>query len=230
LKPPIHSTLAEARERVVQTRELDVLLPLVDLPAGKLVLEVEGVCFRHPGSPQSLFDCFTMRMVGPERVAVAGSNGSGKTTLFQLIEGKLMSDAGTVRLGVDRWSCLDQAADLLIDELSILENFRRHALAQSETSCRMALAHFLFRGDTVHKLAGALSGGERLRVALACVLGAAEPPQLLLLDEPTNHLDLPSLANLEQALRRYSGALLVISHDRDFLDSIRVDRVVELET
>jgi ATPase subunit of ABC transporter with duplicated ATPase domains len=71
---------------------------------------------------------------------------------------------------------------------------------------------------------------DHLRAALACVLSAAEPPRLLLLDEPTNHLDLPSLANLEQALARYTGALLVVSHDRDFLDAIGVHRVIELGT
>jgi ATPase subunit of ABC transporter with duplicated ATPase domains len=222
--------LAEARERVEQSRELAVCPPPVDLPAGKLVLELEGVCFRYPGSPRPLLDRFALRMAGPERVAVAGPNGSGKTTLLKLIEGGLTPDAGTVRLGVSRWRCLDQRADLLIGGLSVLENFRRHAPAQPEAACRMALARFLFRGGTVHKPAAALSGGEQLRAALACVLGAAEPPQLLLLDEPTNHLDLPSLASLEQALCHYSGALLVISHDRDFLDAVGVDRVIELGT
>jgi ATPase subunit of ABC transporter with duplicated ATPase domains len=161
-------------------------------------------------------------------VAIAGPNGCGKTTLLKLIRREVTPDAGTVRLGVDRWRCLDQRAELLMGELSVLENFRRHVPGQSETACRLALARFLFRGDAVHKPAAALSGGERLRAALACVLSAAEPPQLLLLDEPTNHLDLPSLANLEQALRHYTGALLVVSHDRDFLDAVGVDRVIEL--
>jgi ATPase subunit of ABC transporter with duplicated ATPase domains len=220
--------LAQARERVEQTRELDVPLPPVDLPAGKLVLELEGVCFRHPGSPRPLLDGFALRMTGPERVAVAGPNGSGKTTLFKLIAGELTPDAGAVRLGVERRRCLDQRADLLAGGLSVLENFRRHAPAQLESACRMTLARFLFRGDAVHKPAAAVSGGERLRAALACVLGAAEPPQLLLLDEPTNHLDLPSLANLEHALRCYTGALLLVSHDRDFLEAVGVDRVIEL--
>jgi ATPase subunit of ABC transporter with duplicated ATPase domains len=220
--------LAEARERVEQSRELAVCLALVDLPAGKLILEMEGVCFRYPDSSRPLFDRFALRMMGPERVAIAGPNGSGKTTLLKLIAGELTPDAGTVRLGVHRWRCLDQRADLLIGGLSVLENFRRHAPAQPETACRMVLAHFLFRGDTVYKPAAALSGGEHLRAALACLLSATEPPQLLLLDEPTNHLDLPSLANLELALSCYTGALVVISHDRDFLDAVGVDRVIEL--
>jgi ATPase subunit of ABC transporter with duplicated ATPase domains len=222
--------LAEARERVEQTRELAISLSPVDLPAGKLILDIEGVCFCYPGSSRLLLDRFTLRMTGPERVAIAGPNGSGKTTLFKLIAGELTPDAGTVRLGVNRWRCLDQRADLLIGGLSVLENFRRHVPAQPETACRVALAGFLFRGDTVHKPAAALSGGERLRAALACVLNAADPPQLLLLDEPTNHLDLPSLINLEHALSCYTGALLVISHDRDFLDAVGVDRTIELGT
>jgi ATPase subunit of ABC transporter with duplicated ATPase domains len=167
-------------------------------------------------------------MAGPERVAITGPNGRGKTTLLKLIVGERTPDAGTVRLGTHRWRCLDQRANLLIGGLSVLENFRRYIPGQSESSCRMALARFLFRGDTVYKPAAALSGGERLRAALACLLSAAEPPQLLLLDEPTNHLDLPSLTNLEQALARYTGALLVISHDCEFLDRVGVDRVIEL--
>jgi ATPase subunit of ABC transporter with duplicated ATPase domains len=220
--------LAGARERVDQFRELAACMPEVDLPAGKLVLEIEDVCFRYPGSERPLFDRLGLRMVGPERVAIAGPNGSGKTTLLELIRGELTPDAGTVRLGVERWRHLDQRADLLIGGLTVLENFRRHVPGSSETAARLALARFLFRGDTVHKPAVGLSGGERLRAALACVLSAAEPPQLLLLDEPTNHLDLPSLANLEQTLRGYTGALLVISHDRDFLDAVGVERVLEL--
>jgi ATPase subunit of ABC transporter with duplicated ATPase domains len=110
----------------------------------------------------------------------------------------------------------------------VLENFRTWNPALSETVCRLTLARFLFRTDDVHRYCGTLSGGERLRAALACVLTGVDPPQLLLLDEPTNHLDLSSLANLEQALRLYTGALMVVSHDRTFLANIGVSRCIEL--
>jgi ATPase subunit of ABC transporter with duplicated ATPase domains len=131
-------------------------------------------------------------------------------------------------VGVKRVTCLDQKAALLRPEWSVLENYRACNPGLSETDCRLTLARFLFRTDAVHKPAAALSGGERLRAGLACTLTAAVPPPLLLLDEPTNHLDLESLDNLEQALRGYTGALLVVSHDRTFLENIGVTRCIEL--
>jgi ATPase subunit of ABC transporter with duplicated ATPase domains len=219
--------LEGARARVDQRPELDIALARVDLPAGKAVLDLEGVAFRYAGGPE-LLSGFSLRLTGPERVAVVGPNGSGKSTLFGLIRGELQPTAGRVALGVERVSCLDQKASLLADGRSVLENFRAWNPGIAEGGCRLTLARFLFRGETAHKAAGALSGGERLRAALACVLTAVSPPQLLLLDEPTNHLDLDSLANLEQALRGYTGALLVISHDRTFLENVGVTRTVEL--
>jgi ATPase subunit of ABC transporter with duplicated ATPase domains len=90
------------------------------------------------------------------------------------------------------------------------------------------LARFLFRGPRAHLPAAALSGGERLRATLACVLCAEPAPQLLLLDEPTNNLDLVSIGQLESALGAYEGAFLVVSHDERFLEEIKVDRRLEL--
>jgi ATPase subunit of ABC transporter with duplicated ATPase domains len=220
--------LAAARARVEERGELDITLSPVEVPVGKTVLELEGVSFRFdPGRP-ALFNDFQLRLAGPERVALVGPNGSGKSTLLRIILGQLRPDAGRVHLGVARVHCLDQRAEVLDGRRSVLENFRTCNPGLSETVCRLTLARFLFRTDDVHRLAGTLSGGERLRAALACVLTGVNPPQLLLLDEPTNHLDLASLANLEQALRLYTGALLVVSHDRTFLANIDVGRQVEL--
>jgi ATPase subunit of ABC transporter with duplicated ATPase domains len=95
---------------------------------------------------------------------------------------------------------------------------------------RSALARFLFSDEAALQTVGTLSGGQRLRASLACVLGGDRAPSLLLLDEPTNHLDLDALEALESALRQYDGALVVVSHDRDFLDAIGVEREVELAT
>jgi ATPase subunit of ABC transporter with duplicated ATPase domains len=221
--------LAAARDRVAERAELDIDLAPVELPAGKTVLELEGVSFAYPGG-RPLIEGFNLSLTGPERVALVGGNGSGKSTLLRLILGELQPDAGRVVVGVGRVNCLDQRGSLLDPGASVLANFRRWNPGLSETVCRLTLARFLFRTDAVHRPAGALSGGERLRAALACVLTAVDPPQLLLLDEPTNHLDLASLANLEQALRRYTGALLVVSHDRRFLENIGVERTVEMES
>jgi ATPase subunit of ABC transporter with duplicated ATPase domains len=221
------AAVSAARDRLAARPQLDITLTPVDLPAGKTVLELEGVSFRYDDWP-ALIEDFHLRLVGPERVALTGPNGSGKSTLIRLMLGELQPTAGRVSLGVERANCLDQHSSLLQPDRSVLDNFRTWNPQLSETVCRLTLARFLFRTDVVYRLTGTLSGGERLRAALACVLTAVAPPQLLLLDEPTNHLDLASLANLEQALRLYTGALLVVSHDQAFLENIGITRQVEL--
>jgi ATPase subunit of ABC transporter with duplicated ATPase domains len=217
-----------AKDRVAQQRELDIALTPVELPAGKTVLELEDVSFRFAAGNAPILENFNLRLVGPERLAIVGPNGSGKSTLLKLILGELQPTVGRVQLGIARVNCLDQKAGLLDPQRSVLENFQTWSPGLSETVCRLTLARFLFRTDDVHRLCGALSGGERLRAALACVLTGVNPPQCLLLDEPTNHLDLASLTNLEQALCQYTGALVVVSHDRTFLENIGVSRIVEL--
>ena len=118
--------------------------------------------------------------------------------------------------------------DLLDPDRTVLENLVAYAPALSETRRRHLLAQFLFTGTMIDLPVGALSGGERLRATLACVLFADPAPQLLLLDEPTNNLDLVSVAQLESALNAYRGAFVVVSHDARFLDNIRIDRTVHL--
>jgi ATPase subunit of ABC transporter with duplicated ATPase domains len=147
---------------------------------------------------------------GPERIGLVGANGSGKTTLLRRI-------VAQVPVGY-----LPQRLDVLDDTASVLDNVRAPGVPPQQV--RAGLARFLVSGDAVHRPTGTLSGGERFRVVLARLLLADPPPQLLLLDEPTNNLDLTSVDRLVEALAAYRGALVVASHDLDFLHRIGVQR------
>jgi ATPase subunit of ABC transporter with duplicated ATPase domains len=217
---------ASAEDRVERARTLGFDLPSSGLPEGRTVLTFDDVGFAWPGGTP-VIDGLSFRLAGPERVAVSGPNGTGKTTLIRLATGDLKPTAGEVRLGVPV-AQLDQRAALLNDDETILENFRRLNPGATQNDAHAALARFLFRNTAAHQVAGTLSGGERLRAALACVLSAAAPPQLLILDEPTNHLDLASIEAVEAALSGYDGALLVVSHDADFLEAIGIERRIAL--
>ena len=226
LRAEAEQDLADAEARIERVRRLAFDLPPSGLPDAKPALAFEDVAFAWPDGTPVLRNV-TFRLVGPERVALTGPNGSGKTTLIRLATGDLTPSAGNVRRGVTA-ALLDQRASLLHDDETLLQNFRRLNPAADENAAHAALARFVFRNVTALKPAGALSGGERLRAALACALMAASPPQLIILDEPTNHLDLDSIAAVEAALSAYDGALLVVSHDRDFLSAIGALREVRL--
>jgi ATPase subunit of ABC transporter with duplicated ATPase domains len=219
---------ADAARRQVEERELPRFdLPSSGLPAGRLVLELEDVTVRFPGAARPVLDRVSLRIVGPKRVALVGPNGSGKTTLLRVALGRLTPDAGTVRRLPDgEVAHLDQDGAALDPALSVLENFRAFHPGMGPTAARYALARFLFSDEAALQRVRTLSGGQRLRASLACVLGGERPPSLLVLDEPTNHLDLDALEALEGALRGYDGALLVVSHDAEFLGRVGVGRGV----
>jgi ATPase subunit of ABC transporter with duplicated ATPase domains len=216
----------DAQARIERVRRLAFDLPPSGLPSGRLALAFEAVGFCWPDGTKVLDDV-SFRLTGPARLAVTGPNGAGKTTLIRLAVGDVAPSAGVVRRGVSA-VLLDQRAAILNDEETLLENFRRLNPACDGNGAHAALARFVFRNVTALKPAGSLSGGERLRAALACALMAELAPQLIILDEPTNHLDLDSIAAVEAALLAYDGALVVVSHDRDFLEAIGVERELVL--
>jgi ATPase subunit of ABC transporter with duplicated ATPase domains len=218
--------LETARANVERVKSLAFELPSSGLAAGRRVLSLDQVAFAWPGGPP-LLRGVSLELTGPRRVAITGPNGSGKTTLLKLIAGDLAPTGGTITRGVPM-ALLDQRTAILDDGETILANFRRLNPQDDDNACRAALARFLFRADAALRAVAELSGGERLRAALACVLAGRTPPQLMILDEPTNHLDLDSIAAIEAAVAGYDGAVLVVSHDADFLAAIRVERAVRL--
>jgi ATPase subunit of ABC transporter with duplicated ATPase domains len=216
---------AAARQRIEVLQPLSVVLPPTGLAAAKVVLRVEEASVGY-ASGQSVLHDLSFTITGPERVAVSGPNGSGKTTLLQLIAGNLLPWTGSVRR-MTSFALLDQKGSLLDRSLSLRDNFLGANPGADENACRAALARFAFRAETALQLVSTLSGGQRLRAALACVLGVT-PPSLLILDEPTNHLDIESIETVEAGLRAYDGALVVVSHDPAFLEAVGINRWVTI--
>jgi ATPase subunit of ABC transporter with duplicated ATPase domains len=212
-------------ERALRDDDAIVLeLPDTDVPAGRTVLAARGLQIDR--GERKLFgdNGVDLEIRGPERIALTGANGAGKSTLLRMLHGDLRPDGGEVQRADGRIAYLSQRLDLLDPDSTVAESLAAFAPSLTHTRRMHLLAQFLFRGDHVHLPVAALSGGERLRATLVCVLNAEPAPQLLLLDEPTNNLDLTSVRQLESALNAYRGAFIVVSHDERFLDAIGVQR------
>jgi ATP-binding cassette subfamily F protein uup len=191
-------------------------------PSGALVIEAAGIGKSYDGRP--IVSDFSIRIQRGDRIGIVGPNGSGKTTLINMLTGVLPPDKGSVRLGSTlAVATLDQHRDSLDPNVTVTE-----ALTEGHGDTVMVngnakhvvsyMKDFLFASEQARTPLGKLSGGERGRLMLARVL--AKPSNLLVLDEPTNDLDMETLDVLEEMLAEYPGTVLLISHDRDFLDRL----------
>lgn len=210
----LNAAVNKARERVEADNPVMFTLPGSQIPEGKLVLVLEDLVLPHVPVPP-----LNWRMDGPMRVALKGPNGCGKSTLLKAILGENTPRSGTCKVSV---SCayLDQHLSQLDLSQSVMTHLNLGNTPLDEGVLRTRLAQLQLGADKVTLPLAELSGGERLKAALACVLWRAEATQLLLLDEPTNHLDLASVQAIESALAGFPGALLVVSHDEAFLKGL----------
>lgn len=186
-------------------------------PSGRDVLQIEGLSKSYQG--RQIFSDVNLQLQRGDKVAVVGVNGAGKSTLVKIIGGQLEYDAGEIKLGHNvQLSYFGQhQAQELSPTLSALETMALSGADLTITRVRSLLGAFLFRGEEVDKKVAVLSGGEKSRLALAKMI--AKPANLMLLDEPTNHLDISSQEVLQEAMAQYDGCIVVVSHNRYFLDS-----------
>lgn len=193
-------------------------------PGGHTVVKLEKVSKAY--GDIRLLENYDYTMEKGDRVAIVGVNGSGKSTFTHLISGTEAVDAGAVVPGHHTQVAFfsQTHADVLDNEQTVLECVEAAASRETRPMVRNILGCFLFRGDDVFKKIGVLSGGERSRVALVCML--LKPANFLIMDEPTNHLDFQSQDVLQRALAEYPGSYCIVSHNRQFLDPI-VNKVLE---
>ena len=202
--------------------------------SGRMVIEAEGIAksFDDPnGGQRRLVDGFTTRILRGDRVGVIGPNGAGKTTLVQLLLGRIKPERGRVRLGTKlEIAYFDQQRESLDPETSLWKTLAPHSdsvtVGGRQRHVVGYLGDFLFDEDQALQPVKSLSGGERNRLMLARLF--ARPSNLLVMDEPTNDLDLDSLDLLVEVLANYEGTLILVSHDRDFLDRL-VTSVIAVE-
>ncbi len=220
----------EARNNLTIELQIAVDLERSKVPPNKRMIELYEVNYTYPNAERPLWrEPLSLEVIGPERVWLKGANGTGKSTLIDLIAGRKSPTEGAVKIGAERIGILDQRVSALDDSLTILENLKRAAPLRPESEIRALLGRFLFIRDAALKPASVLSGGERMRAGLACLLGADQAPEILIADEPTNNLDLASVEELVSALRNFGGVLIVVSHDETFIEEIGIERMIDLD-
>ncbi len=213
----------ETVEREVDAEKIRFRFPTPP-PSGRVVLELTDVDKSY--GPLRLFAGLGYRIERGDRIAVVGVNGAGKSTFARILSGNEAIDGGGRKIGHNvtiSYFAQHQAEELDLEK-TVLQIVEEVAEGPIRTQLRNLLGSFLFHGDDVFKKVSVLSGGEKSRLALAKML--LRPANLLIMDEPTNHLDMQSKGMLQSALASFEGTLVIVSHDRSFLDPI-INKVLE---
>jgi ATP-binding cassette, subfamily F, member 3 len=193
--------------------------------SGKIVEELSGI-YKSYDNAEFVLENIDFTISRGEKIAFVGPNGAGKSTLTRIIAGIEPFNKGSIKRGYNiykKYFAQNQAEEL-DTEATVLETLEKITLSDPKINLRTILGNFLFSDDDVYKKVGVLSGGEKSRLALAKLL--LEPSNFLIFDEPTNHLDMTSKDLLKSALINYEGAMIIVSHDREFLDGL-VSKIIE---
>ena len=214
----------EVQAQMEWNKPIEFELPDSRVPSNKQILAMKDYQSRFSQHP-----ALSLAIQGSRRIHIEGPNGCGKSLLLAAVAGRQTQFLGTVENFVTT-AYLDQHHSTLKDSETALENYQRLAPGFTAQEYRDRLAWLRLRAQKGQQKVASFSGGEKLKLALACELLGPETPQLLLLDEPSNHLDLDSIQALEQAITHFAGAMIVVSHDRHFVDSLQLTDRLHLAT
>ncbi|MFZ4861667.1 ABC-F family ATP-binding cassette domain-containing protein [Sphingobacterium sp. Mn56C] len=225
----IHADLQQLRDSIPDLDKMKLDFPHATLHQGKTLFELEAVNYAYTENRLLWSKDLTLTLKTGSRIHIQGGNGSGKTTFIQVLLGKLQPSRGSCNRYVKQAIYIDQEYAILQPHLQINEQaqyFNTQGLSPAEINIR--LKRFLFAPQHWNKKVAELSGGERLRLILCCMTLLQEAPDLIILDEPTNNLDLQNIEILTQAIKNYRGTLLVISHDRAFVEQLNINQTLVL--
>ena len=223
----LRSNIEETRAQIEEYEVLRININSPELEPGKLLIDIVDINFRY--SDKSLWRNLSFQIKSGERVQIEGENGSGKTTLLKIITRELEPFEGSYDSSAFSYVYLDQNYSMLDPRLSVFEQiqeYNKHGLDEDEL--KELLVYSQFNPDTFDRKCSKLSGGEKLKLSLSCLLVSNQAPDLLILDEPTNNLDVQSLEVLTLAVKNFTGTLLVISHDSYFINEIGIDYKISL--
>ncbi len=221
--------LTALRDRQIQNAELKIDIQDTQLHSGKVLITANGLNFGYVKDAYLWQTPVDIEIRSGERIHIRGDNGSGKTTLLKLLLGALSPAQGKVVKSDFSYVWLDQEYAQVNQPLSVLElaeQYNKNNLEDHEIKLRLNRA--LFPHDTWDKNCQALSGGERMRLYLCCLIISNHIPDIFILDEPTNNLDLTSLSILTETIKNYRGTILIISHDEYFINEVRINKTLEL--
>jgi ATPase subunit of ABC transporter with duplicated ATPase domains len=198
------------------------------LHTGKTILTAKEINFNY-GEHTLWQHPLSFQIKSEDRLSVKGRNGSGKTTLLKIITGEIEPSIGEITRSDFRYVYIDQEYALIENALTVVEQIEKYNLSHLQGhELRTLLNRFLFPHTVWDKKCAYLSGGEKMRLLLCCLLVGEDTPDMILLDEPTNNLDIQSSAIITSVIKNYRGAVLVVSHDLHFLREIKVDKSIDL--
>lgn len=225
----LSSELNELRKELPGIEQMKLVFHDASLHKGKVLITADEVNFHY--SENNLWSTpLSFEIRSGERIALIGNNGSGKTTLIKMMLGELQPTEGNIYRAETKAVYIDQEYRIIDNNLTVYEQAQRFNIdALQEHEVKIYLTRFLFSKDNWDKPCAVLSGGEKMRLVLCCLVVSNHAPDIIVLDEPTNNLDIQNLEIITTAICSYKGSLIVVSHDQTFLEETGVNRELVLD-